>query len=88
MIVAVGLVIGVIDPTTPKGACSVSIIPPSPADQRLEVPARGRVATRMFLRTLSSLPNLCLLMRQGEVLALTITAGSNHTAVRIAVPKA
>src|SRR3989304_3172892 len=30
MIVAVGLVDGVIDPMTPKGACSVSIIPPSP----------------------------------------------------------
>ena len=56
MMVAVGLVVGVIEAMRPMGAISVSIIPSSPV---LMIGSRSsgpgvRVATRRFLRTLSS----------------------------------
>ena len=56
MIVEVGLVTGVMAPTTPKGAHSMTIMPASPLTawtSRSSGPG-ALVVTRRFLRTLSS----------------------------------
>ena len=51
MTVEVGLVDGVIEPMTPKGACSMSIMPLSPVSQRVcksSMPGVRRLTSRFF----------------------------------------